>query len=158
MRLLIGIVSGVCLSLVAPVHAEWIGDLQLCRQISATDARVACYDRLVDALQQHPMKTDEAIERAPASVRTQDQPTERFGLPQVREAPSQVTAQVTQVDKSAYGKLVVRLSNDQVWRQIDSAKMRLSPGDEVVVRSSSLGSFQMRKLSGGKSLRVRRIN
>ncbi|MEM7017311.1 MAG: hypothetical protein AAF512_08220 [Pseudomonadota bacterium] len=85
-------------------------------------------------------------------------PVEAFGKPKViRNQREEISAVVTQIKQSAYKKLTVTLDNQQVWRQLDSSRMRLKKDDEITIRSSSLGSYQLRKSGGGTSIRVKRI-
>ena len=111
--------------------------LMNCRGMVDTALRLACYDDLVDARY---------------SVEA------RFGKPVVRQdEPEEIAARVVDLDKTAYNKLLVTLDNKQVWQQLDSSRLRLTVDDVVTIRASSLRSFQLRKASGGKSIRVKRI-
>ena len=83
---------------------------------------------------------------------------DRFGLqPERSLVPGTLTATLSRVERNRYGKLTVYLENDQVWRQLDSSRLLLSTGDEVVIREASLGSHLLEKQSGSRSIRVKRL-
>ena len=151
-------------------------ELLACRELQDVSIRLACYDRWVDksfppSIQQNTtqQETNQPTVKTPivsASPTPRDyQPTlqrtapeEEFGKPVVVvNEREEITARVTQLDKSAHNKIRVTLDNDQIWLQLDSSRMRLKAGDVVDIRASSLKSFQLRKQSGGKSIRVKRI-
>ena len=164
-----------------------------CRHMEDASARVACYDRLVDArfpaetaeiaprvhtpnqlqgkqvdsdtsptqpkVTQAPAPVAEApVTEAPAVEESNDS-EDLFGKPsQLPTDRPEINATVQNVTKSAHKKLLVTLDNEQVWRQVDSSTMRLHAGDTVTIRTSSFNSYQLRKQSGGKSIRVKRID
>lgn len=69
-----------------------------------------------------------------------------------------VEARVTQVNRTAVGKLQIVLDNGQVWRQLDSRSLQLKENSMVLIRAASLGSFLLEKLPGSRSIRVKRID
>lgn len=98
----------------------------------------------------------------PASVRVgdqgEDQTDQAFGRRAERgNAPASILAVIERTDKTAYGKMIFYLANDQVWQQLDSLRSTLRAGDEVQISSAMSGSFLLRKSSGGTSIRVRRL-
>ncbi|WP_143735738.1 hypothetical protein [Microbulbifer mangrovi] len=114
--------------------------LQQCSQFSNDKKRLACYDKLTGSLQQHAEK--------------------QFGQEQkqaVEEAPESITATITKVDDGAYGKLIFTLDNGQVWRQTDTKRSILRDGDQISIERGAFGSFLMRKATGGRSMRVKRV-
>jgi len=57
------------------------------------------------------------------------------------------------------GQLIVELANGQVWKQIDSNRVRVSslqPPTFVVIRRAALGSYLMQLDDEGRAIRVRR--
>jgi hypothetical protein len=174
--------------------------LSECRQIADVNARVACYDEIVDAAQlrvdeetstavSQPLTATEQQSRQQAITAQDDidsqadleaaQPaqaaettgaTEESLFGQAAEASrrilqedlgvqqlEQIEASVSTVSTSAFGKLVVQLSNGQTWQQIDSSRLQLRQGDAVIIRSGRLGAYFLEKSSGSRSLRVRRV-
>lgn len=134
--------------------------LMNCRGMVDTAMRLACYDDLVDAR----YSADHAADSKQKQAQTQSEGAQvqsaeaRFGKPVVRQDErEEIAARVVDLDKTAYNKLLVTLDNKQVWQQLDSSRLRLAVDDVVTIRASSLRSFQLRKASGGKSIRVKRI-
>lgn len=114
--------------------------LKGCSTIKADAERLKCYDALSNSLEQ----------RA----------EENFGQEQrqvVEEAPDSIEATITQIDQAAYGKLLITLDNGQVWRQNDSGRVNWKSGDKVIVERALFGSFKMKSASGGRTLRVKRV-
>lgn len=68
-----------------------------------------------------------------------------------------VTALVTKVQKAPLGELIVTLSNNQVWRQTSSERMRIKSDDTVVVTRGALNSFLLNKEGSSRSIRVKRV-
>ncbi|QKX18630.1 hypothetical protein [Microbulbifer sp. YPW1] len=115
--------------------------LQQCSQFSDDNKRLACYDKLTGSLQKHA--------------------EQQFGQEQkqaVEEAPESITATITKAEEGAYGKFIFTLDNGQVWRQTDTKRSILRDGDQVTVERGALGSFRMRKTTGGRTMRVKRVN
>ncbi|SDZ86538.1 hypothetical protein SAMN05216562_0859 [Microbulbifer marinus] len=114
--------------------------LKGCSSIEADTERLACYDALSNSL----------TERA----------EQHFGQEQQRvieEAPDSIEATIAQIDKVAYGKLLITLDNGQVWRQNDSGRVNWKTGDSVTVERALFGSFLMKPTDGGRNLRVKRV-
>jgi len=64
---------------------------------------------------------------------------------------------VVSVDSNAYGKLIFTTESGQVWRQTDQNRRRYRqiPFD-AEIRQGAAGSFFIKPLSGGASVRVTR--
>ncbi|WP_346836748.1 hypothetical protein [Microbulbifer sp. SAOS-129_SWC] len=138
MRLLL---SSALLLLAVQASADTLSDqLRDCAGISPDSKRLACYDALSGSL---------------------DQRAERdFGREQQRiseEAPDTLNAAITNIQSGAYNKLIITLSNGQVWRQIDSHRVHWDSGDQVQVERAMFGSFRMKPADGGRTIRVKRI-
>ncbi|MEQ8693290.1 MAG: hypothetical protein RIC89_20930 [Pseudomonadales bacterium] len=136
--------------------------LMNCRGMVDTAMRLACYDDLVDARYSADHAAVSTQKQKQAQTQSEGalvQSAEaRFGQPVVRQDErEEIAARVVDLDKTAYNKLLVTLDNKQVWQQLDSSRLRLAVDDVVTIRASSLRSFQLRKASGGKSIRVKRI-
>ncbi len=145
--------------------------LTKCRQIEDIAQRVVCYDEFVDA--RSPMESSDSVAtiRPPELAESSAIPDAQslFGMDDAEAKRivqtsmainliSQIEAKVTDVQKSTYKKLTVTLDNGQIWQQLDNQRMPLKSGETVVVREASLGSFLMEKKSGGRSIRVKRVN
>jgi hypothetical protein len=142
-----------------------------CRQIEKVEERVVCYDKFVDL--HFPIDLNDSVEvtKLPESSESNVTPDAQslFGTSDAEakrivettlaiEQISQIAAIVTDVRESATEKLTVTLDNGHIWRQLDSQTMRLKIGETVVVRKASLGSYLLEKESGGRSIRVKRLN
>lgn len=175
--------SLILLLLATPAFAD--EELLACRDTQDPEKRVACYDRLVDS--RYPRETPETTDNAETERQATSQPRiEQARInapaiePEVTQAPThepdndseelfgkpsqplttrtEIESTVRKVAKSAHRKLVITLDNQQIWQQLDSGAMRLHAGDTVTIKSAMLNSYQLRKTSGGKSIRVRRID
>lgn len=110
-----------------------------CSTIESDSERLSCYDALSQSLEQRAERD--------------------FGQEQQRiaeEAPESITATITDIQKAAYGKLLITLDNGQVWRQNDSTRVFWKSGDSVEVERAMFGSFFMREVEGSRKMRVKR--
>jgi len=85
---------------------------------------------------------------------------QQFGLSEVQKQPESldsIDVVVVSVDSNAYGKLIFTTKSGQVWRQTDQNRRRYRqiPFD-AEIRQGAAGSFFIKPLSGGASVRVRR--
>ncbi|WP_066965080.1 hypothetical protein [Microbulbifer sp. Q7] len=128
-------------SLALPTSATTLAEqLQQCSQFDDDNKRLACYDKLSGSLKQH-------AER-------------QFGQEQkqvIENAPESISATITSAKEGAHGKFIFTLDNGQVWRQTDSNRSIWRGGEQVTLERGALGSFFMRKTTGGRSLRVKRV-
>jgi len=164
--------------------AELADALVNCRALASAVARLDCYDQLADtqtatASQATRIGTPEraaptvaATETAAAATMepTADASQEAlFGKneKEIRKSAQdaagtteidQMAARVSEVRQSATGKTIITLDNGQVWKQIDSSRLRLSSDDQVTIRRASLGSFMLYKTGSKSLMRVKRIS
>ena len=169
-----GLLIAIC-CLSSGVSAQ--SDLGSCRQLTDNLERVACYDLIVDQMQQSqtmPLRSDELtraqsnrkpeessrfVESGADQLKSESKTTSAFGLPpEKRDLSTTQRSSVSRIDKNAHGKLVVHLANGQVWRQLDSSRLPVRSGEDVVIRSASLGSHLLEKASGSRKIRVKRIH
>ena len=150
--------------------------LTKCRHIAEIAERVVCYDKIVDSHLSTVTSDMDSSDRVEAS--TPPETTVSDAVPDAQslfgtndaeakrivetslaiEQINEIQAIVTDVRKSATKKLTVTLDNGQIWRQLDSQRLRLKSGEAVIVRKASLGSYLMEKQSGSRSIRVKRAN
>lgn len=135
-----------------------------CRRQTDREARLACYDAAVEALDR---ALDQGQVVAVDKVQAQAVRRQAFGftLPSLTlfergETPEQV-AEVELAVESARrlpgGKWLLRLEGGQVWRQIDTGEFSRDPkpGSRAVIKRAALGSYMM--MIGGRSpVRVHR--
>ena len=83
-----------------------------------------------------------------------------FGLPDKPEPVDEVTmiqAVATEIARDPFKKLLISLDLNQVWQQIDDARMRVREGDHIVLERGALGSFLLGVQGKSKRMRVKRI-
>lgn len=133
------------------------GELDTCRAIASDSERLTCYDALVDSI---PTTTE-----PPAAVSSES----LFGRDAVQTSavlqqqtgispPQSVDAEIRSTNWRADGMLLLNLQNGQQWEQIDGRPLPLAPGDTIRIRKAAFGSYLLYKQSGGRSIRVRRID
>ncbi|NVK24115.1 MAG: hypothetical protein HWE10_04240 [Gammaproteobacteria bacterium] len=139
---------------VADIYANENNPLTQCRNIQNDNDRLACYDKipLTTVATNLPEKSADKKTNQPISA------SDKFGLKQpVEEQLESIFAKVTKLKKVGYGSFIIHMDNEQIWRQIDSARFRLKVGDEVEIKSASLGSFLLKKAGSNKTIRVKRL-
>lgn len=151
-----------------------------CRVIGDVTARAACYDRLVDGMNQVPAPVaaaprapspppTAAVPAAPTAAPrlTPPAPESKFGAeslplqkrdPGAVPSPDQIIAKAVSVRIDGSGFVIVTLANGQTWRQTEGPELRILPGAEVRIRSALLGSYLMSLASGNRSVRAKRVN
>lgn len=165
--------------------------LDQCAGVGDKEQRLACYDQLAPqvkaALAAHPLAHSGPPTVAEqkswfgfdfgdlfgTSPRAQDTP-DKFGseaLPKKEPAPGaeppppgpidSISAKVTEVTYSRFGKFVVFLDNGQVWRQIegDGDQAEFPKGGEIVVtiERGALGSYNLLIGDSAKTFKVKRL-
>ena len=182
MKKLIGL---CCLGLLSTASVAQNKSLQDCRAIGDVNARVACYDEIVDARQDS--KAAPVISSAPAlipqaSVATDSALAEPGNTPTIERDTQlslfgaeaeltrtviaeelgvtqldQIEALVEQVSSTAYKQLILRLDNGHIWQQTDSKRLSVREGEQIIVRSGRLGAFFLEKSGGSRAVRVKRV-
>lgn len=136
------------------VSAKADRDMQACRAIADRDARLACYDRLVDAAEQD--FGGKKVERDPKL----DFGATGTMVPQdVRDAEiTNITAKITQVQYDRYTGWTMALDTGAVWTQSERTTTGRDPkvGASMEIRKGALGSF-IAKIDNGRPFRVKRV-
>ena len=145
-----------------------------CVSIDDDRARLACYDEAYGRTESTRASAPAAAVGAPAAAMaaatagppapSPEQSRQNFGLSAEKVlgpqgGPTEIEAKVTAVQANEVtGRAVVTLDNGQVWQQLEATKAtkRPRPGDQVVIREASLGSYLMVTPERG-SARVRRV-
>lgn len=161
-----GIVFASAMSLGAPAIAQERLDLQAgiaaCRDLAATEQRLACYDALPvgDA-----SAASVTIDRQ--GVETLERDAFGFTLPSLSrlfpalggESVSRVELTIDRVVDRGDGSHLFLMSNGQRWLQIEAMPANnVRAGDAVEIRRGALGSFVLVSPRGGAPHRVRREN
>lgn len=163
----------------APAHADNEDAIARCARIAAVGDRILC---LENALRQSsheaespvvkatPPNETTSIEVAPVIktvaseaplANAEDVPPtiENFGLKEKRapDAANTVQVTVTSVRKNLTDRLIFQTEDGHLWLQTDqrSVRYRDVPFD-AEIRAASMGSFFLKPVAGGVSVRVRR--
>jgi len=135
-----------------------------CRKLADAGARLACYDKTVDALAGALARGEVvAVDHAQAqAVRRQAfgflvPALDLFDRGAKPEEISEIALTVESANRNPDGKWVVQLEGGQVWRQIDTGEFSRAPkpGAKAVVKKAMLGSYMM-MIGGHSPVRVHR--
>lgn len=156
-------------ALAASAHSN---DLETCAHIDSDAARLECYDGLAGRV-----SGEAAAAAAPAPTQAEatpqaepeTTPEDVFGKPPEEiyaayaeatgvEEVNEIRATVVTAGKDSRGHVMVELDNGQRWRQVRKEYFKVSDGDEVVISKAVLGSYNMKRASGGRGTKVRRTN
>jgi hypothetical protein len=164
----------VPLSVATPAAAE--ETLLGCRRIGAADERLACYDRVVDAVREElapeapPAEPQASSASAPRAEVPEDRTlSERlFGRSDSEDARAlrktyglqtaqEISANVSEATRGADRRLLITLDNGQVWRQSETLSFSLHAGDLVDIEAGVAGAYYLRRNGKGRTIRVKRI-
>lgn len=151
------------------VSASTLNDRLLnCRSMDVDTERLRCYDELVDdkppgdasagaATTSEGGAVDvEAVEEM--SPKTREAQNEEFGLEHRQRNDAEVmNAIVADVSSGPFDRLVIRLSNDQIWQQVNNGRYRIERGQKVVIRRGVLNSFFLQPEGTNREVRVKRV-
>lgn len=140
-----------------------------CRAIADDQARLACFDREVSALQ-----TAEANDEVVIVDREEVTKARRdlfgFTLPKIdlfrKRNRDEEAEEIDRIEDSLAafridpsGRALITLGNGARWMQTDNAPVLGEPktGDKVVIETAALGSFKA-SIGGRRAIRVKRVN
>lgn len=149
---------------VAPARPEVLSRLVECRAITASEARLACYDAAASALDSAE-REGQVVVVDRAQVTAARRQLFGFQLPSITlfdqgdaaEPINQIETTLTRAQLVGEGRWLFSLADGTVWRQIDSERVnfRNQAGEAVRVRRASLGSYLL-TTGGSRAVRVRR--
>jgi len=160
------------ISTAAAADEPFVDTVRDCRSLMSADERLACYDRAVDehSADGPAPSVDPATPAAADVDEESEEPAaeELFGMSPVeaqraleesagREQVDRIEAIVVELKVIASNKVAVVLDNGQVWRQTTASSLRLSEGDDVVIRRRSFGSHTLQKTGAARSMKVQRV-
>lgn len=144
--------------------------LQQCALEKNALKRLVCFDEISQHSAPSPKapeatKQVEASPAQPSKKTTQATPVKtipakEFGLehkPKLEELADSIVANVVSIKKDPYKKYIITLDNGHVWKQSDSTRLKLTVGEDVIVKRGLLGSFFMGKEGKNKRMRVKRL-
>lgn len=132
--------------------------LSTCRAIDDANQRLTCYDAIALGPQTHTNPQNETA--AIPSETTSERFKALFGFEEkeiAKQIPDRIEVEVTEFS-SNYGKAMIRLSNGQIWRQIDSKRFayRADNGPAYIQRGA-MGSFFFSQQDTNARIRVKRV-
>lgn len=180
MKYLIGVCLTLCLT---TSHLAWAEEVRVsCSQIADATERLACFDRTfpsastTDAPQSKPVDAIESrtvIPDSPAQPRAAT--TEVVEAPALPAPPAQVdteglskggmfaakpktaiSSKLKSVRDADKQKMIFLLENDQIWLQDSPRSLPFSKGQDVTIKSGTIGGYLLSN-EEGVSTRVRRI-
>jgi hypothetical protein len=152
--------------------AQPLADVLACRSLSDSAARLACFDRVTADLDANAIPAPAAAAApavtAPPAAPILD-PKQQFGLPEKSVVKQEVAAgtrasdaakidaHITNISRTANGRTLFMLDNDQVWRQLLAEGIVLAKrGDPVTISRGLLGSYWL-QMKDGRGYKVTRL-
>ncbi|SUI83802.1 hypothetical protein [Shewanella morhuae] len=155
----------------AQANASIEQQLSQCADTADKLERLICFDKLAASVQESAL-TSPSIQEAPAAVATvvattavvttipKVSATDNFGMEAKRineNTVDKIYLEVQSRVEDAYGAIEVTFTNGQVWKQTDSRKFTLKPGDTVYIEKAALGSFLLGTDDRNAKARVKRL-
>ncbi|WP_281559146.1 hypothetical protein [Thalassomonas sp. RHCl1] len=147
---------------------DFKSEFSTCAATKDSLSRLACYDKLAQAGELSDSVED--ISLKPQSKPAGDVSAEARGKTKIdnfgkshltgiasEEDDGNMFAEIDKVKELHFGKLVLTLTNGQVWRQTDSNRMSLAAGDKVELIEGMLSAIYLKKEGFNKKIRVKRI-
>ncbi len=141
-----------------------ISDLAACRLVPADLERLACYDRLVGALDQAEaagevvvVDRSQVVEARRALFGFSLDTLPLFNRGGQDERIDAIQSTLTRASQGSSGKWLFVLEDGSVWAQTDANALTRPPrpGTEISVRQGAVGSYLL-SVNGARSVRVRR--
>lgn len=138
--------------------------LLACRAITATDARLACFDTAATAFdtaeQQGEVTVIDRVQARETRTRLFGLNLETanlFGRLRQDDQVDAIETTLTSARQDGQGKAIFVLADGSTWRQVDSERInaRLTPGATIRIRQAAVGSFLL-SVNGARSVRARR--
>lgn len=172
MKCKFGLITLLTLFISNIASAETLSEaMTKCSKVDNSLKRLVCYDKLHRQAQGYtdselPARITSPSAHAGNSLPTANSPQqrytgnstaeERFGQRAPDKDIESLTATVAAKKKNRSGRMILTLSNGQVWTQIDDEYLGVKVGDSINIERGMLGSFLLRKSSGSKPIRVKR--
>ena len=129
---------------------------------TGSDAQVAS----VPDLRPAPEKKEGIFARfgKPFSGKGKDTSEEDFGQLESKndgdgaEEVTSMTQTVAKILADPYDNFIITLENGQVWRQVESGRIRIREGDSVTIEQTLMGGHMLQVDDKGRAIRVRRAD
>lgn len=150
----------------APARPALLTDLLACRQITASEARLACFDAAAGAFETAQQQGEVTVIDTQAARETR---ARLFGLNlgtanlfaglRQDNPISAIETELTSARQDGRGQWTFNLADGSTWRQIDreTITVRMTPGAPVRIRQAAMGSYLL-SVGGARSVRARREN
>lgn len=137
----------------------WLQSMQQCKNIKENDVRLACFDKFVDSLPAL-NSTSTKPSTSPATTLSAPIVADDFGKskPLPAEELDEITSTAKSIRRDSRNKLVVTLTNGQVWQQTDAAALNLKLNSTVIIKRGAMGSFRLGNPESNRRIRVKRID
>jgi hypothetical protein len=145
-----------------PVFEELVN----CRTITDPEARLACYDAKVAAIDEAEKK-DELVLADKNAMKETRKGLFGFSIPKLKifgndgkeEEKFELVAKIDSAYQASYGKWTIVLEDGARWVQIDTQSLRKNPvrGMEIKIRAAAMGSY-FANIDGARAIRMRRVN
>jgi hypothetical protein len=130
--------------------------LQACVQISQDTKRLSCFDQLTNK----PKITMVDSKKAQLSAMQVDgfskEHIKNTSEEEAEEIKS-ITLTISTLSKTIRGQWKITFENGQKWQQKDTARLKLTQGDTVVITKGMFGVVYMKKLNKNKRIKVKRL-
>ena len=179
---LISIATLLCAFGALNVHAETVADaMEKCRNTDNSLKRLICYDNIAKSLNQYDggdasvSQLQAYKSQTVAKPRLQAEPNTRpavskpasaaependFGLEHKRDLSaeaSEISLTIASFKDSLRGKKIITFSDGSVWKQSDSAYLKIEEGQQVSIERGLLGSFYLSVEGVNKRMKVKRV-
>lgn len=147
-------------------RAPLLQRLMACREITSTEARLACFDQAAGAFDAAERQGEvTVVDRAQANE-TRNRlfglslgTANLFGSLRLDPPVEAIESTLTSARRDQNGKWVFVLADGSTWHQIDTERMspQPRPGQSVRVRQGAINSYLL-SVGGARSVRARRDN
>lgn len=144
------------------VFEELVG----CRSIADSDARLACYDSKVAAMDEAEKK-DELVLADSASMKEAKRGLFGFSIPKLKifgtdnaeNDKFELVAKIDSAFQTGYGQWTIILDDGARWVQVDTQSVvrRPAAGMEIKIRQAAMGSY-FANIAGQRAIRMKRVN
>lgn len=162
----IGLVATAATAAKAPqAISPYVNALEQCRQITDSAQRLACYDRAAPALITASRSGEiNVVDRG--QLRQARRSLFGFSMPKLpffsgdqssSDTPDQIETTVKSAWDLGYGKYRIKVTEgDAVWETTEETSHEPRPGQKIVIRRGTMGSYFLR-IDGNVGVKGRRV-
>ncbi|WP_144211381.1 hypothetical protein [Shewanella donghaensis] len=171
----LSLIATLTFSLAISVQAHASVEQQLASCAAQTDKldRLMCYDALAESVSTittpvtlpatvaSTSATEAVAPQTMSKTEVTSSAEDNFGLKKKTQKEAEnvkLYAEILSIKKDPYGAITVKLSNNQTWKQIDTSRYNLKPGQTIFIEKAALGSFLLGANERNSTMRVKRLN